>query len=55
MSDMVAVRLELIAAKAKQLAQDVKDARLWCGELSKGLAEIRQQLNLAEDESRTDR
>ena len=32
--------LELIAAKARQLAEDYKNARLWEGELGHGLGEI---------------
>ena len=40
------MRVELIAAKAKQLAHDVKNGRLWEGELSSGLGEISQQLQI---------
>lgn len=45
--DEVVIRLELIATKAKQLADDVKNNRLWEGELSKGLSEIGEQLQMA--------
>lgn len=51
----VALRLELIAAKAKQLAEDVKAGKLWPGQLTAGLREVREQLDRATDESRGDR
>ena len=37
--------LELLAAKAKQLAEDYKNGRLWEGELSRGLGELQQTIN----------
>jgi hypothetical protein len=40
-----AMRLDVIAAKAKQLAEDLRNHRLWEGETSQGLQEIRDQLN----------
>lgn len=40
-----AMRLDLIAAKAKQLAEDVRNGRLWEGQLSEGLSELQQQLS----------
>lgn len=54
MSDL-SIRLDLIAAKARQLSEDVERGRLWPGELSKGLADIRTQLEHAEQSARTDR
>lgn len=44
---MTAIRLELVAAKAKQLAEDLKRGRLWEGDLSRGISEIMGQLNQA--------
>lgn len=55
MSDTVTMRLELIAAKARQLATDVKYGKLWPGDLSRGLSEIQEQLNEVMQDSRTDR
>lgn len=49
---MVDVRLDLIAAKAKQLAEDYRKNRLWPGDLTKGLNEIREQLDRVEGEKR---
>jgi hypothetical protein len=43
--EMAAVRLELVAAKAKQLAEDLKNGRLWEGDLSRGIREIHEQLS----------
>lgn len=37
-------RLELIAAKARQLAMDLKEGKLWEGDLSRGMSEIHEQL-----------
>jgi hypothetical protein len=42
--EQVAMRLEVIAAKAKQLAYDVKAGKLWDGDLGRGLGEIGEQL-----------
>lgn len=46
MSEDRRMRLELIAAKARQMAQDV--GRMWPGDLEAGLAEIRKQLDALE-------
>ena len=54
MSD-IATRLELIASKAKILAMEYKNGKLWPGELSKGLQELQEQLSKALQETRTDR
>lgn len=45
--DMAVMRLELAAAKAKQLAEDLKHGRLWEGDLSRGIGEINEQLKFA--------
>lgn len=45
--------LELLAAKAKQLAEDYKRGRLWEGDLSRGLRELQETLNKID--TRTDR
>jgi hypothetical protein len=37
--------LELIAARARQLAEDYKNSRLWGGELTQGLGEIQATIN----------
>lgn len=42
--DHVAMRLDLIAARAAQLASDVRSGRLWGGDLSKGLQDIHEQM-----------
>jgi hypothetical protein len=39
-----ALRLQLVSAKARQLAQDLERGRLWDGELARGLREINEQL-----------
>lgn len=44
----VTMRLELIAAKAKQLAEDHKANRMWPGDLAAGLREISKQLSEVE-------
>ncbi len=44
MNESVSARLDLIAAKAKQLSLDYRNGRLWEGELNKGLGEIYSQL-----------
>lgn len=55
MNTEISIRLELIAAKAKQLAEDYKNGKLWEGELGKGLSEIDSQLRLLLQQSRNDR
>ncbi len=42
---ITANRLELIAAKARQLADDYKAGSLWPGDLARGLGEIGEQLD----------
>lgn len=51
-TDRVVVYLELVAAKAKQLAQDVKNGRLYRGDLSHGIGECHENLRRASAESR---
>jgi hypothetical protein len=53
--ELIATRLELIAAKAKALAMDFKNGKLWEGELSKGIADIRHELEKVSSDARTDR
>jgi hypothetical protein len=50
--ESIAARLDLIAAKAKQLALDYRNGRLWEGDLDRGLGEIRQQLHSIPREQR---
>lgn len=40
------VRLNLIAAKATQLAHDVEHGKLWPGQLYEGLRDMNEQLAL---------
>lgn len=47
---MIETRLELIAAKAKQLAEDYK--KLWPGDLTLGLNEIEKQIRMIRSEKR---
>lgn len=47
-----AMYLDVAAAKAKQLAEDAREGRLWPGELSEGIRECMKQL---ENASRSDR
>lgn len=50
-NETVAARLELIAAKARVLVNDYRAGRLWDGDLSKGLQELRREIELAQNES----
>jgi hypothetical protein len=45
MDEAIAIRLELMAAKAKQLAHDYRHGKLWEGDLDRGLSEIGAQLH----------
>ena len=36
--------LSLVAAKARQLSEDLQNGKLWEGDLKKGLSEIRSQI-----------
>ncbi len=51
MSD-VTMRLELIAAKAKQLASDEENGRLWEGDLSRGLSDLLRYVQQAQSDAR---
>jgi hypothetical protein len=53
--DDTTLRLELIAAKAKQLATDSERGKLWPGDLSRGLREIAEQLEKVQQGARNDR
>lgn len=50
-SEQNAMRLEVIAAKAKQLAYDVKHGKLWEGDLARGLSDIHEQLRYVRERS----
>lgn len=45
-----AMRLEVIAAKAKQLAYDCRHGKLWKGDLARGLTDIHEQLSWVHEE-----
>ena len=45
MSDFNVTYLNLIAAKAKQLAEDLENGKLWDGELATGIKDIAEQLS----------
>lgn len=49
-----AMRLEVVAAKAAQLAHDLRAGALWPGELSEGLGDIREQLDKVKENRRDD-
>lgn len=49
-NDLVAARLELIAAKAKVMAADYKDGRMWDGDLSKGLDDLLREITHVRNE-----
>jgi len=48
-NDAIVMRLEMIAAIAKQLAEDLKHRRLWDGQLTDGLRQISTQLALIQE------
>jgi hypothetical protein len=52
MSELLAVYLELAAAKSRQLAEDSKRGRTWPGDVQRGIAEIREMLDKASSEAR---
>lgn len=54
-NEQIATYLELVAAQAKSLANDLKHARLWGGELTRGLGAIREALDKAQNLARDDR
>lgn len=54
-NELLATYLELIAAKAKTLADEVRRGAHWPGDLNKGLSEIQSTLQKAQSLSRDDR
>jgi hypothetical protein len=53
--EIVASRLDLIAAKARILAADYRGSKLWEGELTKGLNEIQAEVDAVKRDSQEDR
>lgn len=45
-NDIIASRLDLIAAQASVLASDYRNRKLWPGQLEEGLREIGKQIEL---------
>lgn len=45
MDEVILARLELIAAKAKTLALDYKNGKLWPGDLDRNLDYIKSEIN----------
>lgn len=45
MNEEAAIYLDLVAAKAKQMATDLRKGKLWPGDLEQGCAEIRESLD----------
>lgn len=52
MDESIAARLDLIAAKARQLALDYRNGKLWDGDLDRGKSEIYTQLQNIPQERR---
>jgi hypothetical protein len=51
-SEQIGIYLDLVAAKAKALASDVKNNRTWPGDISQGIREIQDSLNKASEGSK---
>lgn len=51
--ELLQAQLDLIAARAKLLAEDFRRDRLWGGDLSKGISEIEETIRKMD--TRTDR
>lgn len=49
-NETVAARLEFVAAKARILVNEYRAGRLWEGELSRGLDELRSEIDRAQRE-----
>lgn len=49
--EVAIIQMELAAAKAKQLAEDMRYGKLWDGEFLDGITEIRQSLARAIQEN----
>jgi hypothetical protein len=43
--EVIAARLDLIAAKARVLVNDYRQGRLWDGDLSRGLQELKKEID----------
>lgn len=52
--EVIAARLDLIAARAKVLANEYRQNKLWEGELTTGLRDIQSQIESVQRESRDD-
>jgi hypothetical protein len=52
---VVAARLEIVAAKAKILAEKYKNNQLWDGELDQGIREITSELTMLGRETSSER
>lgn len=50
MNEVLASRLDLIAAKAKIMASDYRNGRMWEGDLSRGLDELLREITYARNE-----
>jgi hypothetical protein len=44
MNELIKVKLELIAAKAKSLSIQYSEGKLWEGELQRGIGELRKEI-----------
>ncbi len=53
-SDIISARLDLIAARARVLADQYKNNQLWDGELTDGLNEIQRELTAVRNNSNGD-
>lgn len=52
--EIIIARLELIAAKAKILVNDYRFGKLWDGDLSRGLEELKKEIDKISKESGQD-
>lgn len=53
--ELLGVYLELLAAKSRALLEEVNHGRTWPGDVTRGLREIREALDKADDAARGDR
>jgi len=53
--EMLGVYLELLATKSRALSEEVKRGKTWPGDVTRGLREIRDALDKADDAARGDR
>jgi hypothetical protein len=49
--DIIAARLDLIAAKARILSEQYKNNKLWEGDLERGLEEIQREISAVRNNS----